>query len=236
MAILAGGVFYAPLPLIAQNGGGQAPLIPVADMPTDSGGAAAPAEPPLEVDSAEVPELVPPSEVGGGAEAPASPAAPAAPAPPAAATPAPVPAPGPAPAAAEPAQVPEEPAEPPEEAPTDSPTPTPDEDETDPEEFEEEFDDAPQPGQPELPTAPRVTAGPQLPRTGADLPALLLSGLSLTAAGMSLRALCGGRAAAQPARPRRKLPSAHAHARALWPPPGTDFSGRAYRRLPAPLG
>ena len=39
MAIFCSGVFYAPMPLIAQNGGGPAPLIPVADMPGDNGAA-----------------------------------------------------------------------------------------------------------------------------------------------------------------------------------------------------
>ena len=37
MAIFCSGVFYAPMPLIAQNGGGPTPLIPVADMPADNG-------------------------------------------------------------------------------------------------------------------------------------------------------------------------------------------------------
>ena len=55
-AILVSGVLYAPLPLIAQKGGGQAPLIPVADMPNASGGATAPSEPPLEVDPSEAPD------------------------------------------------------------------------------------------------------------------------------------------------------------------------------------
>ncbi len=65
-AILVSGVLYAPLPLIAQNGGGQVPLIPVGDMPNAGGGATAP---PLEVDPSEAPELVPPDQVdaGGGA-------------------------------------------------------------------------------------------------------------------------------------------------------------------------
>ena len=65
LAIFCSGVFYAPLPLIAQNGGGSAPLIPVADMPSSGGGATAPSEPPLEVDPQQAPELVPPQEVGG---------------------------------------------------------------------------------------------------------------------------------------------------------------------------
>ena len=197
MAIFCSGVFYAPLPLIAQKGGGPTPLIPVADMPTDSGGATAPAEPPLEVDAEEVPELVPPQNVGGGAEAPArAPASAPAPAP----EPLPAPAPEPAPAvdpapAAEPAQAPDEPDVPaPDEEPTDGPTTGPDEDEQDEEEFEEDFGEGPEAGEPDAPgVAPRATAGPQLPRTGAELPALLLSGLALTASGMSLRALCRGR-------------------------------------------
>jgi hypothetical protein len=75
--------------------------------------------------------------------------------------------------------------------PDEEPTaPEPDEDTQDEEEFEEEFNGIPEPGEPESPTvAPRASAGPQLPRTGADLPALLLSGLALTVSGMSLRAL-----------------------------------------------
>jgi len=61
----------------------------------------------------------------------------------------------------------------------------------DEEQFEEEFDGIPEAGEPESPSvSPEVSAGPQLPRTGADLPALLLSGLALTASGLSLRALC----------------------------------------------
>ena len=199
LAILGAGVFYAPLPLIAQKGGGQAPLIPVADMPTDSGGVTAPAEPPLEVDADEVPELVPPQQVGGGAEAPSATPAPAPERAPATTAPPPEPAPAPPPLAAEPAQETEEPAEEEEpvgEVPDDAPTaPAPEEDETDEEEFEEEFDDIPEAGDPDAPAAqPRVTAGPQLPRTGSELPPLVLSGLALTAAGMSLRALCSGRA------------------------------------------
>jgi hypothetical protein len=197
MAIFCSGVFYAPLPLIAQKGGSQTPLIPVTDMPSDSGGATAPADPPLEVDSEAVPELVPPQHVGGGAEAPtrAPTPAPEEPAP----APAPAPAATPAPAA-EPAQAPDDPELPvPDEEPTDGPTtPGPDEDEQDEEEFEEEFEEdfgeGPEAGEPDAPgVAPRATAGPQLPRTGADLPALLLSGLALTASGMSLRALCRAR-------------------------------------------
>ena len=198
MAIFCSGVFYAPMPLIAQNGGGPTPLIPVADMPGDNGAATAPSDPPLEVDADRVPELVPPREVGGGAEAPSHPPRP---------TPAPEPAPAPAPAAepepepiahvampqpdAQPAQ--DEGEEPvgsvPDETPT-TPEPAPDEDTQDDEQFEEEFDNLPEPGEPESrAVAPQATAGPQLPRTGADLPALLLSGLALTVSGMSLRAL-----------------------------------------------
>ena len=56
-------------------------------------------------------------------------------------------------------------------------------------------------------TPTQATAGPQLPRTGADLPALLLSGLALMVSGMSLRALCPRALLAAPARPARKLPS-----------------------------
>lgn len=207
MAIFCSGVFYAPLPLIAQNGGGQTPLIPVADMPTGNGGATAPSEPPLEVDPDAAPELIPPEEVGGGAEAPHKTVSPAAPA----AEPAPAPAPEPEPTAevampqtvpAAPAQVPDEEAagdEPvgqvPDEAPTaPEPQPQPDEQNRDEEQFEEEFDGVPAPGQPNAPSVvPEATAGPQLPRTGADVPAVLLSGLALTASGMSLRALCRGR-------------------------------------------
>lgn len=202
MAIFCSGVLYAPMPLIAQNGGGPTPLIPVADMPGDNGAATAPSDPPLEVDADRVPELVPPREVGGGAEAPShAPSPTPAPAP----APAPEPAPAPAPAAepepepiahvavpprdAQPAQ--DEGEEPVGSVPDETPT-TPDPDTQDDEEFEEEFDNLPEPGQPESsPTvAPRATAGPQLPRTGADLPALLLSGLALMVSGMSLRALC----------------------------------------------
>jgi hypothetical protein len=207
MAIVAGGVFYAPLPLIAQNGGGgSVPLMPVEDIPTDdSGGVSAPSGPPLKVDPAEAPELVPPDQVSGEENGGTTAPAPSAPAPaptatarvavpapvPAATAPEPTPAPAPAPPTdAAPAQAPEEPApdEDPEEA------PEPDEDETDPEEFEEEFDDVPEAGEPDSPAVqPRVTsAGPQLPQTGAELPALLLCGLSLTASGLALRALCRG--------------------------------------------
>ena len=60
LAMFFSGIFYAPLPLIAQNGGGSTPLIPVADMPADNGGATAPSDPPLEVDPQQAPELVPP--------------------------------------------------------------------------------------------------------------------------------------------------------------------------------
>jgi hypothetical protein len=201
MAIFCSGVLYAPLPLIAQNGGGSTPLIPVADMPADNGGATAPSDPPLEVDPQAAPELVPPQEVGGGAEAPAArPPAPV-PTPEPAPTPAPEPAPAPEPTAAvamparpaEPAQNPDEPTgdeEPtvPDETPTT--TPQPQQDNQDEDQFEEEFDDVPQAGEPNAPNvAPEATAGPQLPRTGGDLPALLVSGLALTASGMSLRAL-----------------------------------------------
>ena len=70
MAIFCSGVLYAPMPLIAQNGGGPTPLIPVTDMPSDNGAATAPSDTPLEVDADKVPELIPPQEVGGGAEAP----------------------------------------------------------------------------------------------------------------------------------------------------------------------
>ena len=208
MAIFCSGVFYAPIPLIAQNGGGQTPLIPVADMPSNSGGATAPADPPLEVDSEEVPELVPPQQVGGGVEAPArarapAPAAAPAPAPAPAEPPPPAEAPPPVePLTAAPAQAPDDPVGQvpvPDQGPTDGPTtPGPDEDEQDEEEFEEDFEEdfgeGPEAGEPDAPgVAPRATAGPQLPRTGADVPALLLSGLALTASGMSLRALCRGR-------------------------------------------
>jgi membrane anchored protein len=204
MAIFCSGVLYAPLPLIAQNGGGQTPLIPVADMPSDNGGATAPSEPPLEIDPEEAPELVPPQSVGGGAEAPSRTPAPApAPAPEPAGEPtAAVAMPQPEPAPAEPAQAGdqepegEEPAgQVPDEAPTaPEPQQEPDQQAEDDEEFEEEFDDVPEPGEPNAPSVvPEASAGPQLPRTGADLPALLLSGLALTASGMSLRALCRGR-------------------------------------------
>ena len=78
-----------------------------------------------------------------------------------------------------------------------SPEPQPDqqdqgnENNQDEDQFEEEFDDIPEAGEPQSPSvAPEASAGPQLPRTGADLPALLLSGLALTASGLSLRALC----------------------------------------------
>ena len=205
MAIFCSGVFYAPLPLIAHNGGGQTPLIPVADMPHSNGGATAPSEPPLEVDSAEVPELVPPQQVSGGAEAPGA-SAPAEPAPEPAPAPAtahvavPTPPPEPVapepPPAAEPAQTPDDPVgQVPDQEPTDGPTtPGPEEGEQDEEQFEEDFGEGPEPGEPDAPgVTPEATAGPQLPRTGADLPALLLSGLALTASGMSLRALCRGR-------------------------------------------
>jgi hypothetical protein len=203
MAIVAAGVFYAPLPLIAQNGGGSAPLMPVADIPTDdSGGVSAPSEPPLKVDPAEAPELVPPDQVGGeenggttapapGAHAPAPSATARVAVPEPVPATAPVPEPTPAPASeaptdAAPAQAPD--------APTPDETPEPDQDESDPEEFEEEFDDVPEAGEPDSPAVqPQVTsAGPQLPRTGAELPALLLCGLSLTASGLALRALCRG--------------------------------------------
>jgi hypothetical protein len=201
MAIFCSGVLYAPMPLIAQNGGGPTPLIPVADMPADNGAATAPSDPPLEVDADKVPELIPPREVGGGAEAPSHAPSPAP-------APAPEPAPAPTPAAepepepiahvavpprdAQPAQ--DEGEEPvgsvPDETPT-TPEPEPDQDAQDDEEFEEEFDNLPEPGEPESRgVAPQATAGPQLPRTGADLPALLLSGLALMVSGMSLRALC----------------------------------------------
>jgi hypothetical protein len=76
--------------------------------------------------------------------------------------------------------------------PEEVPNPTePDEDTQDEEQFEEEFDDeVPEAGEPNAPSvAPQATAGPQLPRTGADLPALLVSGLALTVSGLSLRAL-----------------------------------------------
>src|SRR6185503_11648368 len=88
MAICCSGLFYAPLPLNAQNGGGPTPLIPVADMPSDNGAATAPSDAPLEVDADKVPELVPAGEVGGGAQAPSHGSSP---------TPAPAPAPTPAP-------------------------------------------------------------------------------------------------------------------------------------------
>ncbi|HYH60218.1 MAG TPA: hypothetical protein VD790_13490 [Thermoleophilaceae bacterium] len=203
VAIACSGVLYAPLPLIAQNGGGEAPLIPVADMPDSSGGATAP---PLEVDPERVPELVPTGDAGeaeaphGGADAPGPDAPDAVPVP--APDPAPVapPAPEAAPAlapAADLAQdptVPEDPVDPPDQAPTDDPTP--DVEEPDDEEFEEDFgdldesDDAPDDP---VATGPTPRAGPQLPQTGANIPPVLLSGLALTAAGMSLRSLCRGR-------------------------------------------
>lgn len=246
-AIFCTGVFCAPLPLTAQNGGGPTPLIPVADMP-NSGGATAPSEAPLEVDPEAVPRLAPPAEVGGGAEAPTRAPAPSpAPAPAPAPSPEPATAPEPvaevpAPTTAAPAQAPEEPVgevpppddEPAEEEPT---TPDPESDEPDEEEFEEEFEDGPAPGEPQEPgvTLGAPEAGPQLPRTGGDLPAVLLSGLAMAAAGMSLRALVGA-PAPRPARPARKLPSRHAHARALRPSLGPNYGDRAYRRLPAPLG
>ena len=205
MAIFCSGVFYAPLPLIAQNGGGQTPLIPVADMPSGNGGATAPSEQPLEVDPDAAPQLIPPEEVGGGAEAPHKSVHAAVPEP----EPAPAPDPEPEPTAevampipAAPAQVPD--AQPggedpvgqvPDEAPTaPQPQPNPDEQSRDDEQFEEEFEGVPEPGEPNAPSVvPEATAGPQLPRTGADVPALLLSGLALTASGMSLRALCRAR-------------------------------------------
>jgi len=212
-ALFCCGVFYAPMPLIAQNGGGPTPLIPVADMPEDNGAATAPSEPPLEVDAEKVPELIPPGQVGGGAEAP-SPTS-AAPAPVPAPAPAPVPEPAPAPAEPVPAPAPEPEPDPtaavalqprdaqpaqdegeqpvgsvPDEVP-EAPEPEPQQDAQDEEQFEEEFDGIPEAGEPESPAmSPEATAGPQLPRTGADLPALLLSGLALTVSGMSLRALC----------------------------------------------
>jgi hypothetical protein len=211
LAICCSGLFYAPVPLNAQNGGGPTPLIPVADMPSDNGAATAPSDPPLEVDADQVPQLIPSEEVGGGAQAPApatsptptpTPAPEPAPAPAPTTTPAPAPEPEPEPAAAvalqpreaQPAQ--DEGEEPVGSVPEEVPTPTePDEDTQDEEQFEEEFDDEiPEPGEPESrAVAPRATAGPQLPRTGADLPALLLSGLALTVSGMSLRALCRAR-------------------------------------------
>jgi hypothetical protein len=207
MAICCSGVLYAPVPLIAQNGGGQTPLIPVADMPSGNGGATAPSEPPLEVDPDAAPELIPPEEVGGGAEAPRKTAPPAVPTP----EPEPDPAPELEPTAevampqsvrAAPAQVPDEEPEgdqPVDEVPDEAPTapepqPDPDDQTRDEEQFEEEFDGVPEPGEPDAPSVvPEATAGPQLPRTGADVPALLLSGLALSASGMSLRALCRGR-------------------------------------------
>jgi len=219
IAIFCSGVFYAPMPLIAQNGGGPTPLMAVADMPSDNGGATAPSDPPLEVDPDKVPELVPSRDVGGGAEAPPTRPQPA-PAPP----PEPAPAPEPAPEAApEPAPAPEAASTPPPEPtasvampqrdaqPRDTPVgsvpdevPTPpdtdeqdqgDQNNQDEEQFEEEFDGIPEPGEPESrAVTPEATAGPQLPRTGADLPALLVSGLALTVSGMSLRALCRPRA------------------------------------------
>jgi hypothetical protein len=247
MALFCTSVFYAPMPLVAQNGGGETPLIPVADMPTDSGGATAPSEPPLEVDPNAVPQLAPPSEVGGGVEAPTS-----APAPVAAPEPEPAPAPvepqaraavpEPAPSVTPPPTAPpaesaqDEPGEDEEPAPDDEPSEQ-ESDEEDEEEFEEEFEDGPAPGEPQDPgvTPGAEPAGPQLPRTGGDLPALLLSGLALAAAGISLRALVGP-PAPRPARPARKLPSPHAHARALRPSLGPDFGERAYWRLPPRLG
>jgi hypothetical protein len=209
MAIVAGGVFYAPLPLIAQNGGGgNAPLMPVADIPNNSGGATAPSEAPLETDPDKAPQLVPPEQVnsGGGTSAPAAPATPAPP------TPAPAPAPAPAaPATPEPAATPAlspeaerrgrssddavvlapaEPAQDETDTVPEEPTDTTEE-EPPPEEFEEEFDDdVPSPGVPESPAvAPQASAGPRLPMTGPEIPAIVLSGLSLMAAGMALRAL-----------------------------------------------
>ena len=203
MGIFCSGVLYAPLPLIAQNGGGQTPLIPVADMPTGNGGATAPSDPPLEVDPDAAPELIPPQEVGGGAEAPHKTAPPAAPAPQPAPAPEPDPEPTaavamphPEPAPATPAQTPDEQptGQVPDEAPTaPEPAPEPNERTQDEDQFEEQFDDVPEPGEPNAQVVPQATAGPQLPRTGADLPAVLLSGLALTASGMSLRALCRGR-------------------------------------------
>src|SRR5215208_3066465 len=99
MAIVAGGVFYAPLPLIAQNGGEATPLMPVTDIPSDSGGATAPPEAPLEVDPNEAPELVPPQEVntGGGTSAPPPAATQATPKSEPVTTPTPAPAAAPAP-------------------------------------------------------------------------------------------------------------------------------------------
>jgi membrane anchored protein len=202
LAICCSGLFYAPLPLTAQNGGGPTPLIPVADMPSDNGGATAPSDPPLEVDPGKVPELVPSQDMGGGAEAPSTTPAPA-PAPtPAPTTPTPAPEPEPTasvampPRDAQPSQdqgeepvgsVPEEVPNPPETDEQDQGN----QNNQDEEQFEEEFDGIPEPGEPESPAvAPEATAGPQLPRTGADLPALLVSGLALLVSGMSLRALC----------------------------------------------
>ncbi len=216
LAICCSGLFYAPLPLSAQNGGGPTPLIPVADMPSDNGAATAPSDPPLQVDPDKVPELVPSQDVGGGAQAPSR--APT-PAPTPAPAPAPAPAPEPEPATPAPAPEPEptasvampqrdaQPAqdegqEPVGSVPDEVPTPTePDQQDQgnqnnqDEEQFEEEFDGIPEPGEPESrAVAPEATAGPQLPRTGADLPALLVSGLALLVSGMSLRALCRPRA------------------------------------------
>lgn len=209
LAICCAGLFYAPLPLNAQNGGGPTPLIPVTDMPSDNGAATAPSDPPLQVDPEKVPELVPSRDVGGGAEAPSATATPApapAPAPePTPTTPTPTPAPEPTasvampPRQAQPAQ--DDGEEPVGSVPEETPAPEPEEqdqgnqNDQDEEQFEEEFDGIPEPGEPESPSvSPQATAGPQLPRTGADLPALFVSGLALLASGLSLRALCRPRA------------------------------------------
>ena len=200
IVICCAGLFYAPLPLVAQRGGEQAPLIPVVDMPTNSGGATVPSDPPLEVEPDAVPELVPPQEVRAPGDSGGGPADPAPPDPEPVPEATPAPTPGPAPPAAEPAQTQEPTDEEPVDVPETPETPEepeePEADEPDEEEFEEEFDDVPEPGDPDAPeVTPRATdTGPQLPRTGADLPALVLSALSLLMSGTALRALCSTRA------------------------------------------
>jgi LPXTG-motif cell wall-anchored protein len=238
-AVILAALFHAPLPLVAETGGGTPALVPVQDMPPPApavNGAAeapvaesapvpapAPAPAPTPV-PADTPELVPAEEMGTAA-APV-PETPPESVPQLQAMPAQEPVPD------DPAV--EEPATPPADE-------VPDKEETDPEEFEEEFDDEPQedsepedaaPAPNDTPAAP--AAQPRLPQTGTNLINLAGTGVALLVLGMWMRRVPP--APRRPrARPARKLPSAHAHARALRPPPGTNYGLPAHRWVLPPL-
>lgn len=195
VAVAAAAIFQAPLPLIAQDGGGSPALVPVSDIPAGAepvpgtGAVEAPAAPPPAPPAPapeDAPALVPTEDV-------------AAPQPPPPADmPAAVPDPDAAPQLRPRAELaqdqPTGPDLPEDQEPNEAPDPTPDE-ETDPEEFEEDFngggepDPAPGGGTP-APRADRAAAiAERLPETGVRLAALALASLALLSWGTGLRLL-----------------------------------------------